>query len=135
MNPRSVERAVWTLGIGGFLAYLLGALLAPNPTRILPYVAGASVVGVPIANWYVTRELDRFPSEGAGRLTMFFLTTFVVAYLGMEAVEFVVAPDSTAETVGQAAATLVGLHVGRRTAYRGGYDRIRAALVAERGAE
>lgn len=135
MNSRSVERWVWTLGIGGFLSYLGGALLAPNPTRILPYVVGASVVGFPIANWYVTRELGQFPTEEAGRLTVFFLGTFVVAYLGMEAVEVVAAPDSTAETVGQAAATLAGLYLGRRAATRGGYDRIRAALGGERGTE
>ncbi|UPV72775.1 hypothetical protein M0R89_09455 [Halorussus limi] len=45
MRLRTVERAAWTLGIGGFLSYLLGALLAPNPTRILPAVVGASVLG------------------------------------------------------------------------------------------
>ncbi|WP_135852133.1 hypothetical protein [Halorussus salinus] len=134
MNPRSVERWVWTLGIGGFLSYLGGALLAPNPTRILPYVVGASVVGVPIANWYVTRELGQFPTEEAGRLTLFFLTMFVVAYLGMEAVEVVAAPDSTVETVGQAAAALAGIYLGRRAADRG-RDRIRAALGGDSSAE
>lgn len=131
MNPRTVERAVWTFAIGGFVSYLLGALLAPNPTMILPSVAAASVVGFPVAHWYVGKQLDEFPSEGAGRLTLFFAATFVVAYLGMEAVEAVTAPDSTAETVGQAAATLVGLFVGNSTAYRGGYDRLRTALGAE----
>lgn len=135
MNLRTVERAVWTLGIGGFLSYLLGALLAPDPSRVLPFAAGASVVGFPVAHWYVGRQLGDFPSEGAGRLTLFFAAMFVVSYLGMEAVEVVTAPDSTAETVGQAAAVLVGIHLGRRTAYRGGYDRIRAALRGERTAE
>jgi hypothetical protein len=135
VNLRTVERAVWTLGIGGFLSYLLGALLAPDPTRVLLFAAGASVVGFPVAYWYVDRQLGDFPSEGAGRLTLFFAAMLVVSYLGMEAVEVVTAPDSTAETVGQAAAVLVAIHLGRRTAYRGGYDRIRAALRGERTAE
>jgi len=135
VNPRTVERWVWTLGIGGFLSYLVGALLAPNPTRILPYVVGASVVGFPIANWYVTRELGQFPTEEAGRLSLFFLTMFVVAYLGMEAVEVVAAPESTAEIIGQAAAALTGIYLGRRAAARGGYDRIRAALGGDSSAE
>lgn len=134
MDLRTVERAAWTLGVGGFLAVLLGTLLAPNPTRPLPYVVVASAVGLPIAYWYVRRGLDGVPSEGAGRLTLFFATMVLVAYLGMEAVGLVAAPDSTAETVGQAVAALVGISAGRRTAHRG-YDRIRAALGGEPGSE
>lgn len=134
MTVRTVERAAWTLGIGGFLTYLVGALLAPNPTRILPYVVGASVVGFPVAHWYVGRQLGDFSSEGAGRLTLFFLTMFVVSYLGFETVEFAAAPDTTTDTVGRAAAVLVGLSVGRRVANRG-YDRVGAALGRDRSAE
>ncbi|UPV72774.1 hypothetical protein M0R89_09450 [Halorussus limi] len=65
---------------------------------------------------------------------MFFCTLFVVSYFGMEATEVVAAPDSTAETVGQAAAVLVGLSAGRRVANRG-HDRIRGALGGERPPE
>ncbi|MFC4448948.1 hypothetical protein [Halorussus aquaticus] len=130
MRLRTVERAAWTLGIGGFLSYLLGALLAPNPTRILPYVVGASFVGFPIADWYVRGQLGDFPSESAGRLTLFFLSIFVVSYLGFEAVEFVAAPDSAVETVGEAAALVVALSVGHRAANRG-YDRVRAAFRSD----
>lgn len=135
MTLRTVERAAWTLAIGGFLAYVAGALLAPNPNRILPYVAVGAVVGFPIAHWYVGKQLGEFPSESAGRLTLFFATTFVVAYLGMEAVAVVTAPDSTVETVGEAAATLVGLFVGHRAASRGGYDRVRSALGGDSSPE
>lgn len=128
MTLRTVERAAWTLGIGGFLAYLLGALLAPDPTRILPYAVGASVVGFPIAQWFVDRRLDDFPGEGAGRLTAFFLAVFAVTVLGMAAVDLVAAPDSTVGTAGRVAAAMVGLDAGRRVADGDGYDRIRAAL-------
>ncbi|WP_128477408.1 hypothetical protein [Halorussus pelagicus] len=133
MTLQTVERWVWTVAVGGFLAYLLGALLAPNPTRIHPYVVGASVAGLPIAHWYVGGEVAGFPSDGAGRLTLFFLTMFVVAYLGMEAVGVVAGPDSAAGTVGRAGSVLVGIRLGRRAADRAGYDRIRATLGGESG--
>lgn len=131
MNVRTVERVAWTLGVGCFLAVLLGGLLSPNPAAFVPYAAGSLAVALPVAHWYVGKQLATFPDEGAGRLSLLFLALFAVSFLGFEAVEVATAPETTAATLGRTVAVVAGLVVAGRAA-SGGYDRIRAALAAER---
>jgi len=120
VNWLTVERAAWTLGLGGFLAVLVGSLLSPEPTAFWPYAVGSLAIGVPVAHWYVGRQLGAFPTESAGRLTSFFLVLFGVSYVGFWAVERAVAPDTALDLAGRVVTVLVALSVADRTASRGG---------------
>ncbi|WP_132057216.1 hypothetical protein [Halorussus amylolyticus] len=125
MNWQDAERAAWTLGLGGFLAILFGALVAPNPTAFWPYAAVSLLVGLPIARWYVNQKTASH--DGAGRLTLFFLALFGVSLVGFWTVERVVAPETALDLAGRVVTVLVALRVARR-ASGDGYDRLRAAL-------
>ena len=120
MNLRAVERAAWTLGIGGFLAVVVGSLLAPDSTAFWPYAAGSLAVGLPVAHWYLDHQLDELATERAGRLTLFFLVLFGCVYVGFRAVELVAPPDSALDFGGRVVMLMVALSVARRTAGRDG---------------
>ncbi|WP_135827810.1 hypothetical protein [Halorussus halobius] len=120
MNWLAVERAAWTLGVGGFLAVLVGSLVAPDPTAFWPYAVGSLVVGLPVAHWYLDHQLDELAADRAGRLTLFFLVLFGSVYVGFRAVELVAVPDSVLDLAGRVVVLLVALSVARRTAGRDG---------------
>ncbi|USZ69307.1 hypothetical protein NGM10_06105 [Halorussus salilacus] len=127
MNWLAIERGAWTLSVGGFLAVLLGALVSPRPDGVGPYAVGSLAVGLPVAHWFVGRQLGDFPAADAGRLTTFFLALFAVSYVGFLAVEFAVASGGTVVLLARAGAVVVALSVSRRAA-TAGYDRFRVAL-------
>lgn len=120
MNLRAVERAAWTLGIGGFLAVVVGSLLAPDSTAFWPYAVGSLAVGLPVAHWYLGHELDELAADRAGRLTLFFLVLFGAVYVGFRAVELVATPDTVLDFAGRVVVLMAALSVARRTASRGG---------------
>lgn len=118
MNWLAVERAAWTLGLGGFLAVLVGSLLSPDSTAFRPYAVGSLAVGLPVAHWYLDHQLDELSTERAGRLTLFFLVLFGVVYVGFRAVELVAGPDTVLDFVGRVVTLMAALSVARRTASR-----------------
>lgn len=128
MNWRRVELVVWTLALGGFLAFLVGALLAPNPNGFLPYAVASLVVTLPVVYWLLDNSWDD-EQTNPGQPTLFFVVIMVVGTAAFQLSDLLVSPETTVGTVVRAAAFGLAYLVARRVVYGGGYDRLRSVLT------
>ncbi|MFC4550624.1 MULTISPECIES: hypothetical protein [Halorussus] len=128
-NWRAVERVGWTLALGGFLAVMLGSVLAPNPTRFWPAAAASLVVALPVAYWFVARHQRADDGPVAGRFTLFVMVAVAAATATISLVESATAPGTTAAAAGRTAAVVAALLVGNWVGYGGGYEAIRRRVV------
>ncbi|WP_158058069.1 hypothetical protein [Halorussus halophilus] len=127
MNWRRVERGAWSLLLGGFLAFLVGGLLAPNPNSFLPYAIGSLVLTLPVVYWLLGRSWDD-DQTNPGQPTLFFVVIMLVGTAAFQATDLLVSRDTTVGTLVGAAAFGFAYLVARGVAYHGGYERLRDAL-------
>ena len=127
MNWRRVERGAWTLLLGGFLAVLLGGLLAPNPNGVVPYAVASLVVALPVVYWTLGYSWDSETTR-PGQPTLFFVAVTVVGTVAFQAADLLIPADGTLGALARAVAFGLAYLVARQVAYHGGYERLRDAL-------
>lgn len=127
MNWRRVERGAWTLALGGFLAVLLGGLLAPNPNGVVPYAVASLVVALPVVYWTLGYSWGGEETR-PGQPTLFFAVVLLVGTAAFRAADLLVPADGTLGVIARAVAFGLAYLVARRVAYHGGYERLRDAL-------
>ncbi|SFR35148.1 hypothetical protein [Halogeometricum limi] len=114
MDALRLERLVWSVVFGAFVAIPVGLLVAPDPTGLLPVLLAGATLAVSIPVAFRLFEYSESRLAEAGDMTARFVTLFSVAF----ALRFALS------------AVGVGGFVGNLVAFGGGW--LSASYASER---